>query len=336
MKRKLLATMLTLILVTIGLSACSDKSYENYLKAVEKTETVTKYSGDFNMKMSADINTDGLSDAELRNVSLYNNFEVINSYKSDQDEGLLESNIYINFGGLGFDIKYYDDSKKAFLKMPIIEKYVYMEDLSSLSSASDIESMYMNFDDISEIISDEAASELTKLWRDAVEANNVVRGKESLIETKEGEIKATKYIIKYEDKLFKELILDSMLILYRDDKFMESGLLNIPSPSKEMADIDIEKIKTEFIDLLVIENFELNSYIDIDGYIVKEELNFVIKTGLVDSNPLDKISINYSYKIYNIGKDQKIIIPSKEELEFMTSEELEIGLPSLFEDVFSR
>lgn len=340
MKRKTSAIIFTLILVLTIMSGCSDNSYESYLNAVEKTENASKYSGEFSMEVNSEVNTDGLSDEELRNVNLYNNFEVENVYKSDKALGLLESNLYINFGGLGFDIKYYDDSKAAFIKMPIVEKYVYMDDLSSLNSGSNFESedmqiQTMDFNNMSDLVSDETKEELTKLWKDAIESNNVVKGKESLIETKEGEIKATKYTIKYEDKVFKELILESMMIIYKDEKFKEAGLISFKDGTNDI-EFDIDLIRKEFIDLLVIENFELNAFIDIDGYIVKEDMDFVMSSTSTKVNMLEKISVSYTSKNFNFEKDQNILIPDTDSLEFMTKEEMETGLPSLFEDVFTR
>lgn len=337
MKRKIVAIVLTLILIVTMLSGCMDNSYENYLKAVEKTDNAKKYSGEFNMSVSSDINTEGLTNEEIKNVNLYNNFRVESNYKSDKELGLLESNIYVNFGGLGFDIKYYDDANKAFIKMPIVEKYVYMDDLSTLNTSSDveIEDKAIKFNEMSDLISEESREELTKLWENAIEKSNVVKGKESLIETKEGEVKATKYTIKYDDKIFKELILKSMLILYRDEKFKEAGFISIKGDEGQV-DFDIESLRKDFVDILTIEKFELNAFIDIDGYIVKEELDFIISSDITENNSLEKVSVKYSSKLFNIEKDQKILIPKKEDLEFMTREEMEIGLPSLFEDVFSR
>ncbi|MGB3367924.1 MAG: hypothetical protein WBA54_10565 [Acidaminobacteraceae bacterium] len=337
MKRKLVSIILTLMLVVTVVSGCSDNSYENYLRAVEKTDAQTKYSGDFTISMKADINIEGLTKEELKSVNLYNNLEVSNSYKSDKELGLIESNLYINFGGLGFDIKYYDDSVKAFLKMPIVEKYVYMDDLSALDSGMDIETPNMDYANFSDLISEESKDEIAKLWKDAIDQDNIVKGKESLIETKEGEVKATQYTIKYEDKMFKELILKSMLILYKDEKFKDAGLINLSNyESRTSGEFDAELLREEFIDILVIENFEINAYIDIDGYIVKEDMDLVITSNTKGMNALEKLSVNYTSKMSNFGKDQNIIIPAKEDLEFMSREEMENGLPSLFEDVFSR
>lgn len=336
MKRKLVSIILTLMLMVTMISGCTDNSYEKYLRAVEKTESAAKYSGDFTISIKADINTEGLTKEELKSVNLYNNLEISNSYKSDKELGLFESNLYINFGGLGFDIKYYDDSIKAFLKMPIVEKYVYMDDLSALDSGSDLETTNMDFAKVSDIMSEESKEEIAKLWKDAIDQDNIVKGKESLIETKEGEVKATQYTIKYEDEMFKELIIKSMLILYKDEKFMESGLINFSKDQSSNMEFDAELLRKEFLDILMIEKFELNAYIDIDGYIVKEDMDLLITSNDKDVNVLDKLSVNYTSKMYNFGKNQNIVIPFKDDLDFMSRQEMENGLPSLFEDVFSR
>lgn len=338
MNKRSISLVLIVILAASMLWGCSDKSYEDYKAAVLKTESVKKISGETDVNIKMDIETEGLDDKVKKNINMLKDIKVENVFKKDKNLAMNVSDIYVSLGGFGFDVEYYDDGEKPFIKMPMMEKYVYLSDFEKLSNggvseATTDDANPVVFKNPKEFISEESIERIGELWNDSVQKENVFKGSESLIDTPEGEVKATKYQIKYSDKLFKELVGETIKIIANDPKITDKDM-NLFKIGDDKKDKTIEAAVAIMLENMTINNFTVENYIDIDGYIVKEDI--VVDIGIKGEGKghMSNFQMVISSKYYNIEKDQEIEIPNKSELQFLGDEELENGLPKLFENMF--
>ncbi|BEP28263.1 hypothetical protein [Helicovermis profundi] len=324
--KKILISLCLILILGSLLTGCSDKTYGNYKKAVEKTDGISKSSGEFILNTKIDFNREGLSKEVADEMNMYSDFYLEQKNKSDVNK--TTSDIYVKLGGLGFNVTYYDDDKRAFVKLPMVDKYIYLDDLMKMGAYSESEiTSYSN-----NLISKESIRAIKALWNDSIKKNDVLKGNKSLINTPEGEVKAEKYTIKYSDKLLKELLLKTFEILYKDVDFKSNAKMKIAN--KDLSKESVMEIK-KYIELINIEKFELNSYIDIDGYIVKEDMKIYFNFS-GDNQYIKKFSMNFSSKLFNIEKNQNIVFPKYDENTFISRNELSKGIPSIYKNIFNK
>lgn len=338
MNKKSISLVLVVLLAIVAMWGCSDKSYEDFTAAVEKTDAVQKISGETDINIKMDIDTEGLDEKVKKNLDMLKDIKVENVFRKDKEANMTVSDIYVSLGGFGFDIEYYDDGEKPFIKMPMMEKYVYLSDFEKMSgdngeNGSVDPSSTSAFKNPQDFISEESIEKIGKLWNESIQRENVFKGSKSLIDTPEGEVKATKYQIKYGDELFKELVSETIKIIANDPKFKEQGM-NMLSEGADDEDKSLEEALANIHEDMTINDFTVENYIDIDGYIVKEDILVDIGIKGEGKGYMKSFRMEISSKYYNIEKDQEIQMPDKTGLQFLKDEELKDGLPKLFENMF--
>lgn len=273
---KIFIVLLVLILVV----GCSDQSYEEYQKAVEKTENLESGKYSIEIQYQTNFNEEELSVEEFKELSNFSNFKFsgVNIFNRLDDAirfyGNLESS------NLGLDIEYYQKGQKKYLKIPILGKYIDLNDFNTEELAQE-----MSFDvngNIDININEEAFERIERLWAEAIQEENVFKGKKSLLETPDGDVKVTEYSIEFSNELLKDLLKETMIIL-------------------EISD------EVELMNQMTIDAFNYTAFVDIDGFIIEED--FVMDYSIEDVAEVDSVHFKFKIINYDINKDQNIKIP---------------------------
>ncbi|MTI68676.1 MAG: hypothetical protein FH751_00275 [Firmicutes bacterium] len=312
--KKILSVLLILILA-FNLSACAKDDLNSYKKAVEKTDNISKGKTDFQFNLDTRFNEENLT---LEKMKYIKNIEMTSEYTFDLEKDKLIARNYFNFGGMGFDSTFYK-GKKSFIKMPMLGKYIEIDDLVSEENNK--------FNEVSSILNDKTIKNIEKEWVNILSEDDVLQGKDTVINTPDGDVKVTHYKINVTDKQLKLYLKEIEKILLKDENFIE--IIN------ETYEIDIENIKKdlkEFKSQFTIDKFKYDAFIDIDGYIINEDID--IEIGFDNTkNIFKEMTINIKTKNWDIENKQEFNFPKLNDENTLDKENLNQGLPYMFEDI---
>lgn len=332
--KKILLIVLSLILI-VSLVACKQNDFEAYMKSVSKTAEIKKGQQSIDYKMNIDFDTEGLSPEKIKDLNYFKNFESEFNLTYDDE---LKKNIarnYFNFGGLGFDAVFYYDGEKSFIKMPIIGKYLvldeklfdnYMEDTELANSEK-------------EYISKEAIEKVEQKWLDMITRDDVFAGKDSIMSTPDGEVKVTEYTIKLTGEEFKNVINESADILLNDEVLRETIKEYIEKSTEDKIDLNLDEVIEDFKDGMKyskIEDISYVAYIDIDGYIVKENIEFEMNFKNSEEHRMNSFKYFLEINRWSIEKEQEFNFPELTEDNTLNTDEVDQGVPFMFENIFEK
>lgn len=268
------------LLVFVLVVGCSDQSYEEYQKAVEKTENLESGKYSIEIEYQTNFNEEELSVEEFKELSNFSNlkFSGVNVFNHQNKSMGFYGNL--EGGNLALDLEYFQEGEKKYLKIPILGKYLDLND-SNIEQLSQEMSFDVN-ENMDININEEAFEKIGNLWTDAIQEENVFKGKKSLLETPDGDVKVTEYTIEFSDELLKELIKETVLIL------------------------DVSE-SVELMNQMTIDTFNYTAFVDIDGFIIKE--NFVMDYSIEDIAEVDSGHFKFEIVNYEINKAQDIKIP---------------------------
>jgi hypothetical protein len=277
--RKYLKIFVVLLVFILGIS-CSDQSYEEYQQAVEKTENLESGKYSIEMEYQTNFNEEELSVEEFKALSNFSNLKFSGANVFNHQNKSIEFYGNLEGGNLALDLEYFQAGEKKYLKIPILGKYLDLND-------SNIEklSQEMTFDvneNININIDEEVFEKIGSLWTDAIQEENVFKGEKSLLETPDGDIKVTEYSIELSDKLLKELVKETMIIL-------------------EISN------EVELMNQMTIQNFDYKAFVDIDGFVIKED--FAMDYLIEDIAEVDSGHFKFEIINYDLNKVQDINIP---------------------------
>lgn len=273
-----------ILLVFVLVVGCSDQSYEEYQKAVEKTENLKSGKYSIEIEYQTNFNEEELSVDEFKELSNFSKLKFSGVNVFDRPTESMEFYGNLESDKLGVDIEYYQQGEEEYLKIPILGKYI---DLNGLDTEELSQEVSFDFDeDVNVNFNEDYFDEIAKLWSDAIQEENVFKGKNSLLETPDGDVKVTEYTIEFSDELLKELIKETMAILGISDS-------------------------VEVMNQMTINSFNYTAFVDIDGFIIKE--NFVMDYSIEEVAEVDSGYFKFEIINYDLNKDQNIKIPEIEE-----------------------
>lgn len=325
----LLFIILTLILALAG---CGQNPLEKYKEAVERTGNINKGQVSFEVALDSEFNTEGLTNEEIREINYIKSIESNITVKYDEEKKKSIVMVYSNFGGMGFDSEIYQDDDKIFMKMPIEGKYI---DLSSMLNMIDMESnIGSGGESLNSFISEDSIQAIKDKWINLLNDDDVVAGKSSLLNTEDGEVKATLFTISLTDEQIKTLFKDVIYILKSDSSFT-----NMISQSIKNSDqtITVQEIIQEIMDQvneIEVNDFKYEFYIDIDSYIVESNLEASINYTNSEVGPLKSQHINFKTQNWDIEKEQEFEFPQLTDENTLEMENMNQGLPFMFESYF--
>lgn len=298
MKKKIIALMsMATLLLMVG---CGASPYEDYMAATEKTESLDQLAYQTVYNVKADVDTEGLSTKEKRNYSFLKNMRVEIQGKKDGPSGQIEQVIRYNLNGIGFDIIYYQDKESKVLKLPFFDKYILLEGEDLMMD----ETAYL-------MPSEETIQAWNDLWMSTVEADKVFRDEKDLVETPAGEVKATRYIVEIEGQALKSFAKQSIDILLADVDFVKSVEEEVNERLKEGDTFAFASILHEAkieLDAIELDDLVFESYVSIDGYIIKEVFKTAVSFEALDKR-ISTIDIQFDGIMFDINQDQDIDTP---------------------------
>ncbi|MEA3422836.1 MAG: hypothetical protein U9Q80_03390 [Bacillota bacterium] len=301
MRKIILIILLLSIITMIG---CNDKGYDDYKLALEKTNDLKSYELYWDMKVEMDYNYEGLDQDEIEMIKKYENMEMEMISIEDYREGYVDSEIYISYGNIGFNADYFVSDQGSYLSLPFVEGYIDVSDVEG----EDFIAMDYKF-----LISEDTTDKIQELWIETISSENVFKGDSILIDTKDGSVKTTKYTIEINDEIFKEFMSKTLILLMKDEEFMEY-LKSSELPEDFNVTEFIEEIKKFKLDKFLYE-----IYVDIDGYIVSEDIEVVIDS---EQEHLLGIDFTLSSNISNINKEFDFEFPYVDEDDLIKFDEL--------------
>ena len=332
--KKILLIVLSLVLI-ISLVACKKNDFEAYMKAVNKTVEIKRGQQSINYKMNIDFDTEGLTEEEIKDLNYFKNFE--SQFNLTYDDELKKSiaRNYFNFGGLGFDSVFYFDGEKSFIKMPIIGKYLILDEELLEDYMEDTEST----NNEKEYISKEAIEEVEQKWLDMINREDVFAGKDSIMSTPDGEVKVTEYTIKLTGEEFKNVINESADILLNDEILRETIQEYIEKSVDDEIDFDLDEVIEDFkkgMEYSEIKDISYIAYIDIDGYIVKENIEFEMGFKNSEEHRMNSFKYFLETNRWGIEKEQEFNFPELTEDNTLDPDEADQGIPFMFENIFEK
>jgi hypothetical protein len=323
MKRKI-ALILSLLLIL--LTACNTNNLLEYKKAAEKREQITKGQTSGAFTVITEINRDGLTAEEIKELNYIKDMQGSYSVVFDEDEEKIIIRNYMNLGGLGYDLEVYINGEEMSMKLPVVGKYLKIDkEIISVDEEA--------FEKENQVISEKTIKELTEKWLGLMNEEDVFRGKGIILTTPDGEVKTTEYTIKLNNEQIKSLLKDCAGILPEDENLKAFYEKNI------RANAEFLQIKTfeEFINDIIkaaeefyVEKFNYTAYVDIDGYIVNEIIEISIKA--IDSEKEGVVGMDYNLDIksWDINKEQKFDFPVLTDENTLKIEDLDVDMPNAF------
>lgn len=281
MKAKQLLGIIMLMAVMV-LTACSGKAYEEYGKAMERNEQVERGKMSVNVEVKSDFTQKGAQSDEA--VKAMESLQVDNqiAYEADQVRSLT----HVKMGEVGYDMEYYGLQGENYLYMPLLGKYIHLEGEAMLGQSP------MTYELISEI-----QSQWVGIFKKHLDIENTLKGKGLILETEEGQIKATEYTVNLSKETLNQM---------KDEL---SQAIALWSETKGLED---KKAIEEAFKQIEINELTYKGFVNRDGYVNRQE-----------------IEIGYSFKgketIFK-GQRVKVII---EEWDFNAPQHLdEIKIPT--------
>lgn len=324
--KKVLFIIMALLLI-LSLAACNTDNLAEYKKALEKTDEITKgqITGEFSMSM--DFDTEGLTAEEIKDLNYFKemdgSFNAV--FDNEAEKGIYRN--YFSFGGLGFDFDMYMNGKEMFMKLPVAGKYINMSDLQSADFTEE------NFNE--KIMSEETLKSITEKWIGLMKEDDVFKGKDIILTTPDGEVKTTEYTITLSSEQIKTLVLESAEIASQDESLKNFYNEYIYKDEEDFPTFDeiIKSIKDN-VEYYSVENFKYTALVDIDGYIVNENIEISIKAAREDLM-FKGMNYNLNMKSWDINKEQSFNFPVLTKENTMDLNDME-EMPDLMEDLFKN
>lgn len=244
MYKKFTISILTLLFI-ITFTGCSENVYEDYLSSIEKTNSIKQARQEMKIDMTLDFDTTGLSEKEVEGFELASDFQFLGSLKYNTDQNIFENNIYLKMGSIGFDVDVFGQDDEILVKLVNLGKYFKIDTKNPDESLGQFN------------ISDDTMRRLNTLWQTYINENNIFKGENILIDTPSGVVKSKKYSIELDDNA-NQFIQDAISIIHEDQ--------SITWFQNEDFSFDMSKATIDY--------FISESYVDKDGYIVKEQITF--------------------------------------------------------------
>lgn len=307
-------TILGIFILLLGIFtvACGQSNLENYKDAVIKTDSITKGTETMEVNIFTNYKTEGLNEEDIRLIKSFEKvgFTLKSSFDNKADKYMASG--YMNFANLGYDFKAYGINGKKYIEPYFLnlkdKKYIEIKE-GEFSPQTDI--------------SVDLFEEIGAKWNELINEDNVIKGENVLVSTDDGEVKSKEFTIDLRDEQMREFLLYIVESFEKKDEYMQVfQQVTYLSDGENMTEKEKEEVYEElFVELkeFIEETENLNlfykAYIDIDGYIVQEDIRFSFENEAIESGELKNFEFSMTNKISNIEKDQdfNFIEPREEE-----------------------
>jgi len=329
MKKLLIALSAIMLVISFSLAGCIPDSLGEYKKAAEKTEQIKRgrTTGEFLTEMT--FNTEGMTEEQIKELNYFRNmkgsFDVV--YDDEAKKGIFRN--YLNLGGLGFDFDMFFNGEEAYMKLPVIGKYIRLNELGTPVQKGGKQ----------ELVSAGTFEAISEKWLGMLRKEDVFQGKNIVLTTPDGEVKTTEYTIKLRDDQIKDLAAYSLELFSKDEKLKENFDELIRKNSEYMKDSSFEKLLSdmkESLDSYTVEDFSYTAYVDIDGYIVNEMIKVAVKINGDEETKVTGVKYSLDIKNWDINREQQFAFPQLNESNTLDKDAMDENMPSMFEDLFKN
>jgi len=330
-----------MIMVLVVVTGCSENTLEDYKEALIKTENIEQGKSEIRVDLNMTFETEGLDEETIRELKTFENivFEGKTSFDMKEESRKVVSKNFISLGGLGIHVDYHQDGDRVALYIPMVGKFIDL-------NMSDMENMSPENEKLGELtqvdLSDETLRSLDVLWRETFEADDVIKGEKSTMETPEGDVRVVKFTVTPDEMQIKDFVFDAVNILINDESVKElTSLMREKSVDGETALIDVEILDdfetqlNEFMQSWTVKSFEVVDFIDVDGYIIQSNTNLEIETTSLNAGAMKSMVLTITSDIYEIEKGQNIEFPELTDDNSISIDGLQQGLPSTYENLIN-
>lgn len=288
-------------MVVILLTGCSTDALDAYQKAAVSTGKIDKGNLKIELGIHTTFITDGLTATQINDLNYFD--EILLSMNIQFDHSKEPSRViaksYYNFGGMGLDSVFYMHGQEMYIKIPITDKYVNLDNQELFQE----ESFSKIFGPIQE------------KWHLVLNQEDVFKEKKTYILTDEGQIKTTMYSIDASESQLKG-IGDAIVKVVKDENLLEKFAVETGNEAAVDNGFYLDQME-EYITRGVLVGFKGDAYVDFDGRLVKEA--YTISLGIKDAKKGEPSTMDISFVIeyLNLGEEQVFRFPEIGEDEWM-------------------
>lgn len=314
-------TALLTAVTALSLTGCGGSAYDLYKNAELKTDEATTGIYNVDISINNEFDTSQMTEEQLKAVNYMKQVAFKGTNTVDKTQDALISDAWINLGGIGFDFTYYAQGDKQYIKYPVLKKYIDIKQMAATALAGKGGTSEMPG------ITKESQEQLFQIWDKLASKDTVKSIEDVIIPTSQGDIKAKHLIIDVDGAVIKQALMDSQKVLLADEQ-----LKKMMAEQMKSAGVT-ESGQVQFISPdMTIDSFEISSYIDADGYLVKDEVSIVM--GNFDKGSALKSSSFHLATIYSqLNQKVNLQFPTITPDQVFTSEELNKDMPAVFKDL---
>lgn len=316
--KKLAAVFLIGSMSLAALTGCSTNGYEALVAAQEKTDLAATGINEIKIQLDNELNTQSMTPEQLKSVNYFKSVAYEGTSQYDNNADVVVSDSWISLGGVGFDFTYYGKGEEQYIRYPVLKKYIDLNQMAK-SQASKGTSFPK--------LTAETQKALGDIWNKLSTKETVQKVEETVVTTPEGDVKATHYDVVTSGDAVKAAILESQKILLADSAV--TAWLEEQQAKNPEGHIEIAGVKED----MEIGDFKLSSYVDADGYLIREEVKVSLKSG--PSTEAYWLGTDFTMTSSYSKLNQKLDIqfPNISPDQVMTEEELNKDMPAVFSDV---
>lgn len=329
--KRIFIVIISIILI-VSLVGCKKNDLENFKQAVNKTSKIQKGQMSVQSITELDIDSKDLTKEEIKNLNYIRKVEVDLNIMFDDVLNKIITRTYFNLGGLGFDSVFYDDGEKKYLKLPILGKYMLLN-----SENMNNEYTNKNVGDKEEFITEDTKNFIKNKWLSILKEDDVFSGEESILTTPDGEVKVTHYTINMTNEQIKALLNEMIDAISKDKKLKASVKKYIRENEVQIEEFSMKQFFDKFkenINKSTISNFTYDAYIDIDGYIIDENIQIEIKFDNSAYKNFKGMMYSLNIKRWDIEKEQEFDFPNLNKENLLEMQDMEQGVPFMLENMF--
>ncbi len=303
-----------MLLSSVG---CAGSALETYQEAVLKTEGLDQGKSSFSIGIQNVFRLEGLTQEEQLRYQSMENIEMNYLTSFDKSQNLRASDFYFFLGDYGLDGKLYQQGRDYYLKLPILSHYLKMDE-NTLQSPNK-----HPFDEEHPFI-----TRVTQEWIELLEVDNVVKGERAIMLTEDGEVKVTRFTVEpSEDQV--RLFMKKVFSLARAEKESLIQLMGLVDTEDFSIEEMIDSLETAFNSMDKV-NFKVYAYIDIDGFIVRDETFIEFEQFNPEPGGMYKMTMTLTEENWENNRWQDIQLPEFNSDNVMSIEDMDgIQVPGL-------
>lgn len=326
---------LVFILLMLLLVSCDQDALNYYIESGEKTDTIDRAKSSLELNLEMDFSEDMItSNPSIVDLLSYVTYRSESKFDRSSHEKMTYQ--YLGSEGFGIDTSYYEYDQGTFLKVPFVGKFLNLNEMDTIQ-----ETDFSAYD--RSPLTDEMLAYIKDEWMALVQEEDVVNLGNEIIDTPEGEVKVKKFVVTLSHEQIQSFLTQIIEKLRSDAYFIEvfesyplytlEDDQLVPFDAFEM---DVQMFLDNMSDLLddiIISNFKMTTYIDIDQYII--ESNYDISLNFVGDleTVIEALDLKVNYLLYDLHEKIEFDFPSITENQLTTFDEvLEIFEESIPEE----